>query len=529
MKKSLIVAWREYTENIKTKGFWFGMLALPIMLFLSTRVPMLLEERGTPTRHFILVDQSGRFEPIVVAGLETSRRRQVLEALNDYARKNAAIGPSLASTNAMASPLAEFGEINPRVLEAFASEGGEAAYLKRVGPFLREGAPPFKEPRRLFERVGLPPGIRADADLAALSGELRPYFKGERQLVADGGPVELFAAVLIPKDIESRVVRPRSGSPRVPGGAGGVEFWSANVAEDKGPARPGTRLQDEIEQIMNRDIRRREYAARGMDEAAIGQIEQTYAPFVTLDPKKEGREAVGSGDVLRVWAPSGFVYLLWVAIFSIIQMLLGNMVEEKSNRTIEVLLSSVTPHELMMGKLVGIAAVGLTLVFGWVTAMVGILEWSADGGPGFASQILTALKSSRLIPMFSLYFLLGYVFYGSLILSLGSVCNTLKEAQNYVAFITMLMMVPLLTMTFIPKDPNGVLARVLSWIPLYTPFTMMNRALADPPMVDLVGTMVLMLFSTAGSLWMAGKIFRVGILRTGQPPRLVEIFRWLRS
>jgi ABC-type Na+ efflux pump permease subunit len=339
----------------------------------------------------------------------------------------------------------------------------------------------------------------------------------------------LFAAVLIPPDIESRVVRPRAGTSPFPGGSGGVEFWSANVAEAKGPARPGTRLQDEIEQIVNRDIRRREYAARGMDESAIRLVEQTYAPFVTLDPKREGREAVGAGDVLRVWAPSAFVYLLWVAIFSIIQMLLGNMVEEKSNRTIEVLLSSVTPHELMMGKLAGIALVGLTLVSGWVVAMVGILEWSAGGEAGFARQVLTALKSSRLIPMFSLYFLLGYVFYGSLILSLGSVCNTLKEAQNYVAAITMLMMVPLLTMTFIPKDPNGVLARVLSWIPLYTPFTMMNRALANPPRIDLVGTMVLMALSTAGSLWMAGKIFRVGILRTGQPPRFVEIFRWLKS
>jgi len=88
------------------------------------------------------------------------------------------------------------------------------------------------------------------------------------------------------------------------------------------------------------------------------------------------------------------------------------------------------------------------------------------------------------------------------------------------------MMVPLLTMTFIPKDPNGPLARVLSWIPLYTPFTMMNRANADPPIFDLIGTFVLLVATTVLALWMCGKIFRIGILRTGQPPKIVEMIRW---
>ena len=116
--------------------------------------------------------------------------------------------------------------------------------------------------------------------------------------------------------------------------------------------------------------------------------------------------------------------------------------------------------------------------------------------------------------------------YAGFILALGSVCNTLKEAQSYMGVLTMIMMVPLLTMTFIPKDPNGSLARVLSWIPLYTPFTMMNRASADPPVVDLVGTFVLLMVCAIGAMWMAGKVFRIGILRTGQPPRIVEMLRW---
>ena len=119
--------------------------------------------------------------------------------------------------------------------------------------------------------------------------------------------------------------------------------------------------------------------------------------------------------------------------------------------------------------------------------------------------------------------------YAGIILTIGSLCNTLKDAQNYMGVVTVIMMVPMLTMVFIPKDPHGTMATVLSWIPIYTPFTMMNRAAADPPMFDLIGTMILLVATTGLVLWLSGKIFRIGILRTGQPPKLLELFRWVRD
>ena len=92
----------------------------------------------------------------------------------------------------------------------------------------------------------------------------------------------------------------------------------------------------------------------------------------------------------------------------------------------------------------------------------------------------------------------------------------------------MILMLPLATMTVIAQDPNGPVARIMSWIPLFTPFTMMNRAAAEPPLLDVIGTTVVLLLSIALVLWLSGKIFRQGVLRTGQPPRLVEIVRMLR-
>jgi ABC-2 type transport system permease protein len=503
MKYIFLIAWREYSENARTKGFWLGLLLVPLIFLLSIQVPVWLQKKGTPTRHYVLVDQSGSIAPVIEAKLNRVHQQQVLTALNDYSRKH------VTGTNAT----------RPPSLEQFVGQGGEAVYLEKIKPHLKAAAPPFKSPRRDFQSVPLPDGVQADAGLTNLTEKLRPYLRGEKKIEVSGQWVPLSAAILIPADIEKQIVRPNQ---KTTPAATGIEYWSGNLAD--------TKLRDEVEQAVGPEIRRREYLIRGLDAAAIREVEQTYAPISSLNPMKVvGQEAVNRTDVIRQWAPSAFVYLLWVSIFAIVQMLLTNIIEEKSNRIIEVLLSSVTPGELMMGKLLGIGSIGLTMVFSWILALVGILSLKSGNSTEVTGQMLTVLRSSSLIPMFAVYFLFGFVMYAALILALGSVCNTLKEAQNYMGLITMLMMVPMFTMTFIPKDPNGVLARVLSWIPIYTPFIMMNRVMADPPWVDLIGTTVLLLVTVAASLWMAGKVFRVGILRTGQPPKLWEMLRWLKG
>lgn len=503
MKFAFLVALREYAENAKTKGFWLGIFLVPLIIFFSVQVPIWLETKGTPTRYFVLVDQSKTLAPVIESKLERAYQGQVLSALKDYARK-----------------YTDDGKATQASLDEFVSAGGQSNYLGQLQSRLKAGTPPFKAPRRAFQLAPLPTGLNAEGEIATLAQELKPYLRGEQQTQVEGQSVSLAAAILIPRNIDQQIKRPKDKSATGPG----IEYWAGNLAD--------TKLREEVEETVNTEIRRREYLSRGLDATVIREVEQTYAPFASLNPKKEsGKEAVSAADIIKQWAPSAFVYLLWVAIFAIVQMLLNNIIEEKSNRIIEVLLSSVTPGELMLGKLFGIAAVGLTMVGSWMLALIGILIWKTSGVSGAAAvtgQMLAVLHSSSLIPMFGVYFVLGYMMYAACILALGSVCNTLKEAQSYMGVITMIMMVPLLTMTFIPKDPNGVLARTLSWIPLYTPFIMMNRTMADPPLIDLVGTTLLLIASAGGALWMAGKVFRIGILRTGQPPKLLEMLRWVK-
>jgi ABC-2 type transport system permease protein len=525
MKYALLVAWREFAESTKAKGFWISIFLMPAMLFLSIQAPMWLEQKATPVRYYVLVDQSKTLAPAIESALEKNYQRRVLEALGDYSRRYSA-----SSSNSLNNPLGldGDGEANPRSVEAFISKGGKDAALQRLKPQLKPDAPAFQSPRRPYQVVNLPSEVSPESNLSTMADSLKPYLRGEKQLEYNGQPIPLTAAILVPSDIESKIVRPQiNHASRITDHASdtnshslsSIQYWSINASDP--------RLRDDIERAINSEIRQREYATRGLDVGAVHQVEQTYAPFATLNPKKEkGKEAVSSADAVKQWAPSAFVYLLWLAIFVIVQMLLSNTIEEKSNRIIEVLLSSVTPGELMMGKLVGIAAIGMTMISAWMLAVFAILSWKAGGASLLAGQMLVVLKTSNLIPLFSVYFLLGFLMYAGFILSIGSVCNTIKEAQSYMSVLTIVMMVPLLTMTFIPKDPNGGLARLLSWIPLYTPFTMMNRAAADPPLFDLVGTLVLLVGTTALALWMSGKIFRIGILRTGQPPKVVEMIRW---
>ncbi|MDQ1300770.1 MAG: type transport system permease protein [Chloroflexota bacterium] len=526
MKNAFLIAWREYADNARTKGFWIGLTIVPLLLWGSIQVPILLHEKATPVRYFVLVDQSGQFEKIIEAGLDRAYQRKVRQAAQEYAAKYAKSQTwrsiDLEKISLPKGREDAFGEILPNGGPGEATVPGAHsadAFLAQVRPFLKPDAPKFKAPRRDFQRLPLPLPIKANADLAALAKELKPYLRGQQKVEADGTKAELHAAILIPADIEGKIRR-QTALPTV-GREQGIEYWSGNLAEES--------LRNQIQNSINAEVRRRELQTRGLDLAAVRDAMRSAVPFVDLNPKKEeGREEVSLADRIRQWAPSGFVYLLWISVFSIIQMLLNNTIEEKSNRLIEVLLSSVTPGELMMGKLAGIGAIGLTLVGTWVLTLLGVLWWKAGPESEVASQLLAVIRTSNLLPAFLVYFALGFLMYSGLILAIGSVCNTLKDAQNYMGLITMVMMVPLLTMMFIPKDPNGPLATVLSWVPIYTPFVMLNRAAADPPLFDVVGTMILLVVTASLVLWGSGKIFRIGILRTGQPPRLLEIVRWLR-
>ena len=532
MRAIYLIALREFAENAKTKGFWIGLFLFPVMIYVSIIAQKLMDE-STPTRHFVLVDQAGGYADVARQSIAERYQSQVMAALVEYRMeyaKDQAEGQELSAEALESMPAGTMQRSMEDMLDGvdfggMLGEGGVDALLAAMEPELLEDRPEFVAPRPDFLEVELPAALAAETDMQALVEGLRPYLRGDSMLEAEGQPVELFAAVLIPDGVEESATG-GGGLAGLMAAAGEdaptIQYWGTNLADSA--------LKNRIERALQAELHRRQFLERELDGEEIANVMDMELPIASFNPNKEvGKEVVSDADKIREYLPIAFVYLLWIGIFTISQMLLNNTIEEKSNRIIEVLLSSVTPSELMMGKLLGIAAVGLAMIGVWMGSLVAILKLNSGPESELAGLLWEVLQGSGMIPTFILYFVLGYLLYSALFLSIGSICNTLKEAQNLMGPVMLIMMVPLVTMMFIPKDPNGTLARVLSWIPLYTPFTMMNRAAAHPPWIDRIGTLVLLLVSVVVALWLCGRIFRIGILRTGQPPKLKELFAWIKS
>lgn len=525
MRVALLIAWREYIENVRTKGFWIGVLLVPIVFFLifhfSTRLAS-----ASPTRYYVLIDQSGQYGEVVETAIRREHQRRIMQAfmrhVQEYRRDSAVTPVPQAATSWLDQILDDFGNDEVTTLDQWLASGGLATAMSMARPYLRDNAPEFVAPPSQFIAVPPPPHIDPSASPEQIVDQMRPYLTGERRMDIGGERVSLFALILVPDFVADDIVRPTFQNLPSSLAHRGIQYWAANLTD--------TRLPNAIQAGVNNTIREQEYQARGIDMQTVRDIQRTRLPVSRLDPGKEaGQEAVSMADTFRQWAPIGFVYLIFISLMQSVQYLLSNTIEEKSNRIIEVLLASVTPGELMMGKLLGIGATSVTTIIAWVGSFFVFLQLYQSVETNLISDILGVLLDSDLIPYFVLYCLACYILYAGIFLAIGSLCNTLKEAQSLMMPLMLLLIVPLLTMSLVAQDPNGTIARIMSWIPLFTPFTMMNRAAAQPPMYEVVGTTIVLLLTIVGVLWASGRVFRQGVLRTGQPPRIVELWRLLRK
>jgi ABC-type Na+ efflux pump permease subunit len=519
MGKSWLVARREFLDTVRTKTFWIGILSFPVILGLAVVVPMWLE-RSADVRRYAVVDRSGWLADAVEERAAAPDLAKVFAAAVDRYKEGGDAFQELPDVLRLLAP--QLAALEPEQLDAFAES---FTAFENAGPeldALREKLPPeagmaiglFRERIRLWWK-GLPPedAERLAPDLDRIRYERLAFEtpEGQDQLahlnaLLDAG--EIFAYFVIGDDPV--------------GGSGGCKYVSTNLTDEG--------LRRWFSGHATALVRRRRLEKSGVDEATARYIGEPVR-FEARKLGEEGEEeAVQIEDTVRQWAPVMFVYLLWIAVFTTGQMLLTNTIEEKSNRIIEVLLSSISPLELMAGKIAGIAGAGLTVVGSWVLFVIGgakLLPLFLEKVPEVDLGLIA--RDPALLGSFVLYFLLGYLFYAALMTGIGSVCNSLKEAQNLMQPIVILLILPLLAMVPIGKDPNGLLAQVLSYIPPFTPFVMMNRAAGPPTAVEYALTTALLLVSIAIAFWGAAKIFRIGILMTGKPPRPLEILRWLRA
>jgi ABC-type Na+ efflux pump permease subunit len=518
MSKTVLVARREFLENVRTKTFWIGIFAFPVIFGLSIAVPIWLR-KAKDVRQYAVVDHSGWLNDAVKQRTTLpDLEKVILEAL-----KRAKADPE--SLEQMPPPLranterllertdAEVRQFASVVATALQPEGSEMP----LPDWMREALAELRESLRAWYQA-LPP-----EEAAKYAPDLD---KNRYQLVevadpgADAGtdPETMLKQQLDRGEIFAYFVI----GPDPVAGSAGCKYVSNNLTDKA--------LKKWYESFASAEVRARRFTKEQIDQRVAERIQRP----LEFEEKKVGEggveEKVEAKDKARQWAPVVFVYLLWLTVFMMAQMLLTNTVEEKSNRIIEVLLSSVSPLQLMVGKILGIALTGLTMIGSWIVFFLVAVKAAPllfDSALPFDLSVI--VRDPVYLTSFIVYFMLGYLLYASLLVGIGSVCNSLKEAQNLIQPVVILLIVPLLAMIPIGEDPNGTLAKFLSYIPLFTPFVMMNRAAGPPSTAEYLATGALLLLAVIVAMWAAAKIFRIGVLMTGKPPKIGEILRWIRA
>jgi ABC-2 type transport system permease protein len=320
-------------------------------------------------------------------------------------------------------------------------------------------------------------------------------------------------------------------------------------------------IQNQIEKQLEREMLK----AENVDQAIVERTESAInvqIPVIELADKKNKDTSTDVELSTALGAFSGILIYIFIFLFG--AQVMRVVIEEKTNRIVEVIISSVRPFQLMIGKILAIAAVGLTQFFIWIILLVGI---SAMAMPMISGDIQTTQKVQgelqnmqgmqemqgnlptgdenqmaeeitagirqfdfSLIFYFIFYFLGGYLLYGSLFAAVGSAVDQESDAQQLIWPITIPLIIPMMLLGTILQQPDGSVAVFCSIFPFFSPVCMMVRlASIQVPWYEIVASMISLIVTFLIVIWLAGRIYRTGIFMYGKKPSIKEVIRWVFS
>ncbi len=482
MSRVLACAWREYKATAGTKAFLLGTFGVPVLItgILIVAVGSNLFEKGARTVEGEIVVIDATEERFVSTGLETffseEVQRELMEEKKAEARK----------------------ELAKKVPEGMASD----AEIEQGVAFIA-------------------PQVLMDVNVRRVASEGGAIEAEKEKLKINGGPLALI--VVNERALESR----DSAQEDVLAEA----KKSGEDVDDRLRALPGhyalyhrpTLDHERVGDIMNEVDRLivDERLIRTGHEVDVVREMMLHPRTVSRSVSEEGEIRSGGAAAVQELMPIAFLMLLWISVFTSGQYLLMSTVEEKSSRVIEVLLSAISPMQIMLGKIMGQGAIGLTILLVY-------------GGVGLFTA--STFKFLGMIPLESLgwlllYFVMAYGVVASMMAAIGSAVNDVREASALMTPVMMVLVIPMILWMPISQNPMGLFARTMSFVPPMTPFVMVVRV-GQPgieiPMWEMIATGFAGLLGVVFMVWAAKKIFRVGILMYGQPPSVMGLIKWLR-
>lgn len=465
MRKVLRIAMREFEATVATKGFILGLLVTPlILLFMIVALPRLMTQ--APPRvagEVAVIDPTGQVTPSLADYLKPEALAERREA---RLRRMQRAGADVAGA---------MGQASPRQQEAMRKQMEVA-----LGSAPRLDVRPI-DPAADLEREKSPLMAAVPRDQAQPQGRLA-------------------LVVVHPNAVERASDAERFGS---------YDLYVREKLDD--------RIEDEIRGGLREAIVNGRVRASGLDRArleALTRVDAATSRTVSAAGERE------TNEIANVLLPAGFMVLLLVSVLTSGQYLLTSTVEEKSNRVVEVLLSAVSPMELMTGKILGQMAVGLL-----VLALYGAMGVSA-----LVSYALTGALNPALLLYLVVFFLLSYLTIGSLMAAIGAAVNEMREAQSMMTPVMLIVMVPWLLWMPISRDPNSAFATALSFVPPLGNFVMLLRltSTAPPPAWQVWLSIAISAAGAYAALWFAAKVFRIGLLMFGKPPSFATLVKWAR-
>jgi ABC-2 type transport system permease protein len=320
-----------------------------------------------------------------------------------------------------------------------------------------------------------------------------------------------------------------------------------------GEENPNMNLISYLENNLKKKIEEQRLFESGIDPKIINDVRTKVAiKSITLDD--QGAETVSDATVnYAIGFLAGILIYMFIFIYG--NQIMQGVIEEKSSRIVEILVSSLKPFQLMMGKILGIAAVGLTQLIIWIV-LIGILTTvvagflgmqmpqqqamemaSTDLGQSLPNtqlgdilQMISGINVTELVLCFIFYFLGGYLMYGALFAGIGSAVDAPSDAQQFMLPVTIPLIVAYLGLfVFVLNDPNSTTSFWLSIIPLTSPIAMMGRVSYGVPGLELALSMGLLIIGFISTTWLAGKIYRIGILMHGTKPTYKTLWKWIKT
>lgn len=340
-------------------------------------------------------------------------------------------------------------------------------------------------------------------------------------------------------------------------------IYTTNKAELLSPKQLPIEISEQVERKLSQIIEK-DKRGKIIKETGVPDLEKklastkTHVSVSTLKVTENG-EQKKSSSVVAFIASYGMGFIIYFFVFMYGSLVMRSVMEEKKNRIVEVIVSSVRPFQLMTGKIVGTALVGLTQVAIWVVLIfagmaimqsffspettqqvgqsilesrqpMGAMQQSIPGSQNKMAEILEMIGNLN-IPLilfgFVFYFLGGYLLYSSLLGAIGAAVDNDEDTQQMVFPVTFPLILSIILLFSISKNPEGSLAFWASIIPFTSPVCMLARLPFSPPAWEIILSMVLLIATTIGAIWAGAKIYRTGILMYGKKVNLKELIKWL--